>query len=615
MKNRTADNTFLSRFFHLIPVIFLAFAIFLFLTGCHDSDHNDSALTGILVDGPVSGVSYETPKFSGVTATDGGFRYKKGETVTFRLGDTLLGTAPGKAEVSVFDLQGDGTIPVTLSDIPELRTSPLADFPDNSYRAGINLAVLVQSLDQDNMVENGIEIHPQTAALFDGVQLDFDQSYTEFCRDPAVKVLLGAANSEIFTVRRPLKNMYLALDHLYDGLDVAPSLFAKTAEQTDRNNDGLADERVSVSCDKNENSVRAEKDFQGDGIPDRVWDCWYDGNGNRIREIFDPYADGNPAEITTWQYDENGSLIREEIDPNDGGNPEYSAWERDANGDWTRNETDWDRDGIPDLIRIQKHDEKGRLVYDATDRDGAIENIVIYRYDDQNQIRREEFDNDGDGNPDRIQIRQFAENGNLLHYEAHIFESELPYFYIADYNENGDFTRKTYDIDGDGALDRIVTRDYDAGGNVTREADDTDNDGNPDATITWQYDHQGNRIREEKDENGDGQADKIYAWQFDTNGNMLQEAIDEDGDGIPEKINVRHYDENGNLIREEKDENGEGQADKIYTWQFDENGNLIREAKDENGDGFFETVTTKNYTPVSSWWELYLLDAGWAMAF
>ena len=61
---------------------------------------------GVLIDGPVSGVSHETESLSGVTDEAGTFEYLEGETVRFFLGGTTLGELPGRAQVSPFDLAG-----------------------------------------------------------------------------------------------------------------------------------------------------------------------------------------------------------------------------------------------------------------------------------------------------------------------------------------------------------------------------------------------------------------------------------------------------------------------------------------------------------------------------
>jgi hypothetical protein len=82
---------------------------------------------GTLVDAPVEGVGYESGALSGVTGSNGEFRYEVGNTVRFSIGDIALGRpVTGKAVITPLDLVEDGT-----SDTP----------------AVINIARLLQSLD------------------------------------------------------------------------------------------------------------------------------------------------------------------------------------------------------------------------------------------------------------------------------------------------------------------------------------------------------------------------------------------------------------------------------------------------------------------------------------
>lgn len=58
------------------------------------------ALTGVFVDGPVENLRYETNTQSGFTNADGEFRYLEGETVSFYVGDILIGDATSEAVLS-----------------------------------------------------------------------------------------------------------------------------------------------------------------------------------------------------------------------------------------------------------------------------------------------------------------------------------------------------------------------------------------------------------------------------------------------------------------------------------------------------------------------------------
>lgn len=104
--------------------------------------------TGFFVDSAVQGLTYKGAQ-SGLTGSDGSYSFIGTDRVEFLLGDSLsLGTlVPKTTQVSVLD------------------------FFDNSKTVAdqevINLLVLIQSLDSDGNVSNGITILPATIALLE----------------------------------------------------------------------------------------------------------------------------------------------------------------------------------------------------------------------------------------------------------------------------------------------------------------------------------------------------------------------------------------------------------------------------------------------------------------
>lgn len=99
------------------------------------------ATTGILVDSPVSGVSYAASSGkSGVTDDKGIFNFNHGDKIEFKLGNLILGNIPGSQITTPIELAGGS---------------------DNKLQ---NLLVLLQSLDSDNDASNGISISSETAA-------------------------------------------------------------------------------------------------------------------------------------------------------------------------------------------------------------------------------------------------------------------------------------------------------------------------------------------------------------------------------------------------------------------------------------------------------------------
>ena len=63
-------------------------------SGGSDSASADSdTQTGYFIDAPVEGLTYTTATQSGTTGSDGSYKYKEGETVTFKIGEVEIGSA------------------------------------------------------------------------------------------------------------------------------------------------------------------------------------------------------------------------------------------------------------------------------------------------------------------------------------------------------------------------------------------------------------------------------------------------------------------------------------------------------------------------------------------
>ncbi|MDQ2738439.1 MAG: hydrolase, partial [Actinomycetota bacterium] len=102
-----------------------------------------SMATGAIA-GPISGLKYETPSTAGITNERGEFQYRDGESVTFLIGGIVLGSVEGAPRVNLAQLvdRVDGKI--------DRLHDPMVT----------NFARLIQTLDQDGTVENGVTIAP-----------------------------------------------------------------------------------------------------------------------------------------------------------------------------------------------------------------------------------------------------------------------------------------------------------------------------------------------------------------------------------------------------------------------------------------------------------------------
>lgn len=451
--------------------------------------------TGFLAGPAVAGVAWETPTQRGVTGLDGSFQYEKGETVRFKIGDTLLGKVTGQAQVTPFDLAASPVVTGTninwaLEDEGEGEVDP--------FQAVVNIAVFLQTLDHDADPENGLQIRPGVAALFQGVNLDMGQHWRAFQKESTLHSAIGQANRKHrFSVAHGLVKPAAALEHLYQALDID----AHT---------------VGISWLKIEGR---------DGNPERTERFQYDASGNMIR-----HDDGTPDAVESWQYDASGNLTRYERDAE-----KYiefnayrivEAWQYDTNDNVTRRERDYDADGTLEEIATWRYqyDINGNVKRkeENWDADGTTDNIESWQYDTRGNVTRKEWDWDADDTPDDIETWQYDTRGNV--------------------------TRKERDYDADGTPDAFESWKYDASGNVTRyESGPSSGSGWQDLK-TWQYDTNGNvtQITEEWSHIYDP-GGYIETWQYDTNGKVIR--VERVGaDGRLEEITTRQYDTNGNVV-------------------------------------------------------------------
>ncbi|MEJ2687197.1 MAG: hypothetical protein P8124_08295 [Gammaproteobacteria bacterium] len=126
---------------------------------------------GVFTDSPVQGLRYVSGKQSGYTDSKGGFTYAKGKTVSFYIGDILVGQTTGQAIVT----------PVDLVSGAKDQTNPTVS----------NIAQFLQSLDADGNPSNGITITSQESRLAAGASVNFKQSTTAFAGDGNVQTLVA----------------------------------------------------------------------------------------------------------------------------------------------------------------------------------------------------------------------------------------------------------------------------------------------------------------------------------------------------------------------------------------------------------------------------------------
>ncbi len=163
----------------LVSLIALSFA------GCGgggnggDASATPALKTGVFLDSAVEGLNYRTATQSGVTEAAGIFRYLDGETITFFIGETVIGQTAAKERITPVDLVSGAS--------------------DETHPKVTNICRLLQSLDRDGVPENGIQIPQQIHNVLINHPVDLNLSTVEFETSSAVKNLFGELNRQVFT--------------------------------------------------------------------------------------------------------------------------------------------------------------------------------------------------------------------------------------------------------------------------------------------------------------------------------------------------------------------------------------------------------------------------------
>jgi hypothetical protein len=109
------------------------------LTGCGGNDSAVSTKTAYFIDSAVEGLEYSSGSTTGVTGTDGSFKYEDGKPVTFKIGGLNLGS---------LTVTNSRVFPVDL----------VSGATDETNSAVTLMAKILQTLDSDGDSSNGITI-------------------------------------------------------------------------------------------------------------------------------------------------------------------------------------------------------------------------------------------------------------------------------------------------------------------------------------------------------------------------------------------------------------------------------------------------------------------------
>lgn len=465
------------------------------------------ALTGRFVDGPVAGLRYTTPSLQGETNAAGEFQYRPGETVSFFVGDILVGQAAGAATITPFDLAG-ATPPESDADVQQallqMRNLPQA----TPLEVAANIAAFLQTLDEDGDPGNGITIPPAMHSIATGASVDFKKSMYIFPRTLAMHKLIAAGRAAgLWGGLRPIRSSSLALDSLYASLGLSMTAYVKAIREVDSNADGAPESREIYSFDARGDVTEDAQDNNADGVVDSRLNWIYDANGHQKTLTVDNYADGTIDISLNFSYDANGNLIKLE--------------------------TDKDGDGIVDARQTWSYDANDYMVEEELDGnvDGTVDSRVNYAYDANGNQALVEFDSNADGIMDKRTTTMYNINSDQTSIERDDNgDGIVDYRAITSYDAAGYKTMTEVDNNGDGTVDERVTYGYDSAGNQTLVEDDTNADGTVDYRESHSFDAAGRRTKFAADTNGDGRIDYRKTWSYA--GNQMTVSVDSNADGI-----------------------------------------------------------------------------------
>ncbi|HEX5056676.1 MAG TPA: hypothetical protein VFX02_09280 [Gammaproteobacteria bacterium] len=220
--------------------------------GSNGGNEDNTVRTGVFIDGPVQGLSYETPTQSGVTNADGEFEYINGETVTFSIGGIELGSAEGAAEINPFDLFG--MTPPTTELALRLQLNTRNDV--TGFDRAANVAFLLVSLDNDNDPDNGIDLTGWDVDLA-SAELDFNVNMYAFARKFRYFAAAYGINPDVSPVQ--------PLAHLYSSLGITVPIHLVTSVITDTGNNGTDNFVLQYGYDADgfTNSFKVDGDADG----------------------------------------------------------------------------------------------------------------------------------------------------------------------------------------------------------------------------------------------------------------------------------------------------------------------------------------------------------------
>ena len=285
----------------------------LLLVGCGGGNSNNTVVpdveptpisTGHFTDSAVEGLTYTTETQSGITDETGAFSYKAGETVSFSIGDVVIGeTVSAKAEMTPVDLLVGAFLPTTKAELTSLTGWFNRDKPEViRFNELGNILVFLQSLDEDKDASNGITVRDGMAAILEGVSIDFSAYSSTFRNAAVLKTVMSEAVTQGLMSSNDIKSPRNAFNHFYEAQEINYSFATQATMSEDENGDGTVNRIETSTYDADGNRLTYSTDDNGDGTVNRIVTSTYDADGNELTNSTDDNVDGTVNRIVTYTY-------------------------------------------------------------------------------------------------------------------------------------------------------------------------------------------------------------------------------------------------------------------------------------------------------------------------
>ncbi len=468
--------------------------LILLLAGCggggsssdNQKDEASKIQTGNLSGLQVKGLYYETESLAGTTGNEGQYRYRVGETISFSLGETQLGSAEAKAELSPFDWLGIEP-PQDETEIVGLLKRPMI----NSFDMVMNASVLLISLDIDGQIENGINLGPAHRKMTGKDELELAKKSKDFHLSPDIKSTVNDL------VGRDPVTFQVAANYLYQNLGLSlevKRVIASAASGSD--NDSIS---TSVSFNQN-GDIDSERIVLAEDAPPIEIHYSYDADA-RLKSIQNSYT--QQTELYVYEQD----LLSQRELRIDGSQDIYrERFSYNQKGELTQLAIDKDGDGSDETITEFSYSPVREQVKVKEQVDGNLQEFISTRQLHQGRVERVLDDYNGDGQ---------AEVEIIYHYDAlsRISSREII----------------SSDPDIESGLSYF---EYDDQDRLIGYKQDQNQDGIYEYIEVYGYDEADNRILFKKDKNADGMWDYISMTSFDAQGNRIEVQEDSDGNGV-----------------------------------------------------------------------------------